>query len=85
MFKMSAESTLTSLILSAPYLIRMSLTLSWMYITLGSRVRKARKAFEKQLIMQGMAKKDAVRLSACFEELKDSVTRMLRQGVTRGF
>lgn len=85
MFKMSTESTLTNVILSAPYLIRMGLNLSWRYITLASRVRKARRAFEKQLIMQGMTKKDAVRLSACFEDLKDSVTRMLRQGVARGF
>ena len=82
---MAEESRLTSLILSAPYLIRMGLNLSWRYITLGSRVRKARRAIEKQLTMQGMAKKDAVRLSACFEDLKDSMTRMLRQGVARGF
>jgi hypothetical protein len=56
-----------------------------MYVTLGGRVRKARRAFEKQLIMQGMAKDDAKRLSACFEELKNSMTQMLRQGIARGF
>jgi hypothetical protein len=85
MFKMTEDSSLANVILSGPYLIRMGLSFSWMYITLGSRVRKARRAFEKQLIMQGMAKKDALRLSACFEDLKDSMTRMLRQGVARGF
>jgi hypothetical protein len=83
MFQMSEASTVTSLVLSAPYLIRMTLSLSWMYITLGSRVRKTRRAFEKQLIMEGMAKEDAVRLSVCFENLKNSVTQMLKQGVGR--
>jgi len=82
---MNAASTLTSLMRSAPYLVRMSLSLSWMYLTLGTRVRKTRRAFEKQLIMQGMTKEDAKRLSACFEELKNSMTQMLKQGITRGF
>jgi hypothetical protein len=81
---MSAASILTSVIQSSPYLIRMSLSLSWMYITLGSRVRKTRKAFEQQLIMQGMAKEDANRLSTCFEELKNSLVQMLKQGLVRG-
>jgi hypothetical protein len=56
-----------------------------MYLTLGHRVRKTRKAFEKQLIMEGMSKPDAKRLSACFEDLKNSVTGMLKQGVTGSF
>jgi hypothetical protein len=30
-----------------------------------------------------MSKKDAKRLSACFEELKNSVTGMLKQGIIR--
>jgi hypothetical protein len=63
----------------------MSLDLFWMYLTLGHRVRKTRKAFEKQLIMEGMSKPDAKRLSACFEDLKNSVTGMLKQGVTGSF
>jgi hypothetical protein len=53
-----------------------------MYLTLGRRVHKTRKAFEKQLIQQGMSKKDAQRLSACFEDLKDNVTGMLKQGIS---
>ncbi|HXX87405.1 MAG TPA: hypothetical protein VEH86_03045 [Candidatus Acidoferrum sp.] len=77
---MSEGSTLTSLISSTPYLIRMFLSLSWMYLTLGRRVRKTRRAFEKQLIMGGMTKKDAVRISACFDELKNSMTQTLRRG-----
>jgi hypothetical protein len=61
----------------------MSVVLCWTYLTLGGKVRKARRAFEEQLIIQGMDKEDAERLSACFEELKNSITHMLRQGIAR--
>lgn len=80
---MSAASTLTSAIQSIPSLVRMSVSLFWTYLTLGRRVRKARRAFERQLIIQGMAKEDAERLSACFEELKNSITQVLKQGIAR--
>jgi hypothetical protein len=59
----------------------MALSLLWMYLTIGRRVHKTRKAFEKQLIQQGMSKKDAQRLSACFEDLKNNITGMLKQGI----
>jgi hypothetical protein len=80
---MSEASTLTSVIQSIPSLARVSISLFWTYLTLGRQVRKARRAFEQQLIIQGMAKEDAERLSACFEELKNSLTRALRQGIAR--
>jgi hypothetical protein len=80
---MTEASTLTSAIQSIPSLVRMSISLFWTYLTLGRQVRKARRAFEHQLIIQGMAKEDAERLSACFEELKNSLTRTLRQGIAR--
>jgi hypothetical protein len=81
---MSTASMATAVIKSSPYLARMSLSLLWMYLTLGRRVSKTRKAFEKQLIQQGMSKEDAKRLSACFEDLKDNITGMLKQGIRLG-
>jgi hypothetical protein len=84
MAKMSAASILTTVIRSSPYLARMSLDLFWIYLTLGHRVRKTRRSFEKQLIQQGMSKEDAERLSACFEDLKDNITDMLKQGIRIG-
>jgi hypothetical protein len=78
---MSAVSIFTKVIKSFPHLVLMALSLLWMYLTLGRRVRKTRKAFEKQLIQQGMSKEDAKRLSACFEDLKNSFTDMLKQGI----
>jgi hypothetical protein len=81
---MSVVSIFTTVIKSFPHLVLMTLSLLWMYLTLGRRVRKARKAFEKQLIQQGMSKENAKRLSACFEDLKNNITAMLKQGIRFG-
>jgi hypothetical protein len=80
---MSAASVVTALIKESPYLARMSFELFYTYLTLGNRVRKTRKAFEKQLLLAGMSKDDAERLSTCFEDLKNGVTGMLKQGIIR--
>jgi mRNA-degrading endonuclease RelE of RelBE toxin-antitoxin system len=56
-----------------------------MYMTLGWRVRSTRRAFEKELRRTGMSKKDAKRLSAAFEELKDNVVGMLKSGAFSAF
>jgi hypothetical protein len=60
----------------------MSFDLLYTYLTLGSRVRRTRKAFEEQLILAGMSRKEARRVSAYFEELKNSVTSMLKNEIT---
>ncbi len=70
---MSTASTVKTIMKSSPYVARMSLSLFWTYLTLSSRVHKTRKAFEKQLVLQGMSKEDAKHLSACYEELKNSI------------
>jgi hypothetical protein len=69
---------------SAPNIIRMLLSLSKTYLTLGYQVRKTRNAFERQLVVQGMSKHDAERLSACFEELKDVIVAAIKRGVRIG-
>ena len=62
------------------------MSLGWTYITLGWRVRKARKAFEKQLIAQGMSKRDAQQLSLFYVNLKNGITASVMKGfVGRGF
>jgi hypothetical protein len=58
-----------------------SLLLIW--LTLGWKVRKARKAFEKELIKQGMAKQDANRISAQYTALKDSIESAFKQSLKR--
>jgi len=78
---MSAASLMITVIKESPYLVRMLFDLLYTYLTLGSRVRSTKKAFEEQLISAGMSRKEARRLSACFKELKNSVTNMLEHGI----
>ncbi|MCJ7424472.1 hypothetical protein MUP01_09435 [Candidatus Bathyarchaeota archaeon] len=80
-----ASSIFIALIRSGPHLIRMMLGLFWMYITLGWRVRKTRRAFEKQLVLHGMSKTDAERLSSCFQEFKDNILLAMKQGLSSKF
>ncbi len=81
---MSAASIVAAVIKESPYLARTGFDLVYVYLTLGSRVKKTRRAFEEQLVSAGMAKEDAERLSYNFEELKNGITSMLKQGITRG-
>jgi len=69
---------------SAPNLIRMLLSLSTTYLTLGYQVRKARNAFESQLLLQGMSKHDAERLSACYQELKENILAAIKKSLRVG-
>ena len=83
---MSQNRTILSVLKSTPNLVRFSLSLSWTYFTLGWHVRKTRKAFEKQMIAQGMSKENAQQLSAFYDDLKDDITAAVKQGiVSSGF
>ncbi|MCL6578028.1 MAG: hypothetical protein K6T73_01395 [Candidatus Bathyarchaeota archaeon] len=73
----------SSLAVSFLYMIRLLISLFFLWLTLGWKVRKARKAFEKQLIRQGMAKKDAERLSAFYSKLKDNIMTTLKGSMFR--
>jgi hypothetical protein len=70
---------------SGPNLMRLTLSLGWMYMTLGLHVRNARRAFEKELTRTGMSKEDAKRLSATFEELKNTIMDTLKGRVFSSF
>jgi hypothetical protein len=70
-----------SIISMIPYLARLLLSLLALWLTLGWRVRNTRKAFEKQLIQQGMAKKDAKRLSVQYSKLKNEITNTLKRSL----
>lgn len=49
--------------------------LFFIWLTLGWKTRKARKAFEEELIKQGMSKMDAERIGARYVALKNVVMR----------
>jgi hypothetical protein len=82
---MSAVPMVKTLFKATPHLAILGTSLFWMYLTLGWRVRKARAAFEKQLVSQGMSKEDAKRLGACYNDLKNNITNMLRRQVAVNF
>ncbi len=67
----------------ASSIIKLLVSLFWMWITLGWRVRKARKAFEKQLMREGMSKRDAKRLSRQYVSLKDNIMDAVWSSVTK--
>jgi hypothetical protein len=73
-----------SSIISAGFsLIHLLLSLFVLWLTLGWKVRQTRKAFEKQLIRQGMAKKDAKKLSVQYSKLKNEVMNALKRSFVR--
>ena len=79
---MSGAKLIAATVKSTPHIALFSVNLLWIYLTLGYRVRKTRNAFEKQLIIKGMSKKDAKQLSANFENLKNEITGTLKQLIT---
>ena len=62
-----------------PQIVKLILQVFWMWLTLDWNVRKARKAFEKELILQGIAKEDAQRLSKQIKVLKDQIMSSARR------
>jgi hypothetical protein len=59
------------------------LVLFGLWVTFGWRVRRTRKAFEKQLIKNGMGKKDAKRLSAQYSKMKDEIMNTFKGSLFR--
>ena len=72
-----------SIIKSGLYLSRLALNLVFIWLTLGWKVRKAKKAFEKELVGAGMPKETAKRLADKYSSVKDEVTRQLWGSVTK--
>lgn len=69
---------LTSIISVGLHSIRLLLNLLALWLSFGWKIRKARKAFEKELVKAGMSKKDARRLSKWYSKLKDDVVRAVK-------
>jgi hypothetical protein len=74
--------SLLAIFASTVYLV---VNLFFIWLTLGWKVRKARKAFEKQLIKEGMSKKDAEKLSAQYASLKDKVIETFKQQIFKAY
>ena len=72
-----------SVIIAGVSLIHLLLSLFVLWLTFGWKVRKTRRAFEKQLIRQGMAKKDAKKLSAQYSKMKNEIMNTLKGSLVR--
>ena len=67
--------SIISLVLHAT---RLLLSLLSLWLSFGWKVRRARKAFEKELVKMGMAKKDAKKLSAWYSKLKNDIKQTVK-------
>ncbi len=76
---MGKARTALSLFNASPHVVKLLCSLFAVWLTLGWKVRKARKAFEKELIKQGMSKEDAKRLGAQYTILKDNLMSGLKR------
>jgi len=83
MGKTSGLRFILSIFGSGMALAKLLVSLLLIWLTLGWKVRKARKAFEKELVKQGMAKHDAKRISAQYSALKDNIENAFKQSLRR--
>jgi hypothetical protein len=81
--KVSSLRLVLSVFGSGVALTKLLVSLFLIWLTLGWKVRRARKAFEKELIKQGMSKRDAKRISAQYRELKDNIKNAFKQSLRR--
>lgn len=68
-----------SILSGAVSVIRLLGSLAMIYLSLGWKVRRARKALEKELIKTGMSKEDARRIGAQYAALKDNAIKAIKR------
>ena len=78
---MGRSLLIVSVVSGAVIVVRLLSSLAVIYLTLGWKVRTARKAFEKELIKGGMPKEAANRMGARYAAVKDETLNALK---TRG-
>jgi hypothetical protein len=74
---------ISSIFVVGATIVNISFSLFAIWVTLGWKVRKTRRAFEKQLISQGMAKKDAKRLSTQYLKMKNEIVNTVKGSLFR--
>jgi hypothetical protein len=70
---------ITNVIIGAASMIRLLSSMAVIYLTLGWKVRRARKALERELIRKGMPKDDAKRIGAKYAALKDDTINAMKR------
>jgi len=79
---MGRSLLIVSVISGAVSVIRLLSNLFVIYVTLGWKVWRAKRAFEKELVRVGMPKENARRMGARYAALKDETLNALK---TRAF
>lgn len=75
---MGRSPLIVSVISGAVSVARLLSSLFLIYLTLGWKVRTAKRAFEKELIKEGMPKEAAKRMSARYAAIKDETLNFLK-------
>lgn len=78
---MGRSLLIVSVISGSVNLVRLLSSLFVIYLTLGWKVRTARKAFEKELIREGMPKEAAKRMGAKYAAIKDETLNTLKRSI----
>lgn len=73
----------STIIKAGLHLSKLVLNLVFIWLTLGWKVRKARKAFEKELVESGMPREAAKRLGKKYSSVKDEVMKQLWSSVRK--
>jgi hypothetical protein len=74
--------TILSVLKSGYYILKTGGHLLTAWLTLGWKVRSARRTFEKQLVNVGMPREDAERLSRVYSEFKDQMLSIVKSAIT---
>jgi hypothetical protein len=70
---------IVNVFIGAASMIRLLGSMAAIYLTLGWKVRRARKALEKELIKMGMPKEAAKRIGAKYAALKDDTINVMKR------
>ena len=68
---------ISTIIKAGLHLFKLVLNLIFIWLTLGWKVRKARKTFENELVKSGMPKEVAKKLGKKYSSVKDEVMKQL--------
>jgi hypothetical protein len=74
---------ISTIIRAGLHLSKLLLNLFFIWLTLGWKVRKARKAFEKELIKSGMPSEAAKKLGKKYSSVKNEVMKQLWSSVRK--
>jgi len=70
-----------SIFISVASVVRLLGSLFVIWLTLGWKVHRARRALEKELIKQGMPRREAEKIGAQYAALKDEAMNVLKRSL----